>query len=67
MNSLAIITLVNLYRITVAYWVESMGRDADNAAQADYKEKLMTELETFSNQVFSISEESRSELTWIDA
>lgn len=50
----------------VAYWVESMGRDVDGAAQADYEEKLMAELESFKNQVFSIGNSESKSLTWID-
>lgn len=49
----------------VNYWVESMGRDVDSAAQADYEDKLMLELESFSNQVFSIGEVESKELTWV--
>jgi hypothetical protein len=43
-----------------------MGRDVDKAVQSDYEEKLLAELESFTNQVFSIGEEERSELTWVD-
>lgn len=50
----------------VSYWVESMGRDVDNAVSAEYEEKLLQELETFSTQVFGIKESDSNYLTWND-
>jgi len=43
-----------------------MGRDVDGAALADYEEKLMAELESFKNQVFSLGNSESKSLTWID-
>lgn len=50
----------------VAYWVESMARDMDKAANDDFEDKLVKELEKFQESVFGIAEESSSSsLTWV--
>lgn len=49
----------------VNYWVEAMGRDIDNSVKAEYEDKLLAELESFSNNVFNIGEPTKTDLTWI--
>jgi hypothetical protein len=55
-----------LQRASYAYWVESMARDMDKAANDDFEEKLVRELEKFQESVFGIAASS-SELTESDS